>query len=311
MFSGKKRNVITLLFCALLTFLCAALWSAPSQAQSEKIRVVATFSILHDLVTQIGGERVEVTALVGPDGDAHVYAPSPADARKLAQAQLIVSNGIGLEGWMSRLIRSSGSKALAIEASRGITPLKAKDHHGHAHDHGDQDPHAWQDVSHIRHYVSQIRDALIQIDPSGKAAYEVRTLRYLEELALLDKDIRLQIAQIPQERRKVITGHNAFGYFEKAYGIDFIAPQGVSTESEASARDVARLIRLIRREKAPAVFLENISDERLIIRIGQETGAKLGGRLYSDALSPPSGPAGTYITMMRHNLRTMTEALKP
>ena len=302
-----RRNVIT-----LLSTLCLVGAASPLVAQGdERVRVTATFSILADLVRQVGGDRVEVTALVGPDVDGHVYSPTPADARRLAQARLVVTNGLGFEGWINRLVRSSGTKAPVIEAARGVKTLKAADDHGHSHghSHGNVDPHAWQDVANVKRYVATIRDALAKADPAGAEAYRARAEAFLAELDALDGEIRAAVAALPKERRRVITSHDSFAYFEAAYGLDFVAPQGVSTEAEASARDVARIIQQVRREGIRAVFLENVSDPRLIERIAKDTGATVGGRLYSDALSGPDGPAPTYIDMMRHNIRTISQAL--
>ena len=296
-----RRNVITLLCLAPA---CAA---GPAAAQgAAKLKTVATFSILADFVRQVGGERVEVTALVGPDGDAHVYSPTPADSRRLAEAGLVVMNGLGFEGWMARLVRASGTKAPVIEAARGTKPLKGADSHGHGHG---VDPHAWQSVANARIYVAAIRDALLAADPEGRGTYESHAAAYLKDLDALDAEIRATVAQVPPERRKVITSHEAFAHFEAAYGIDFVAPQGVSTESEPSAQGIARIIQQIRRERIPAVFVETISDRRVMDRIAQETGATIGERLYSDALSDASGPAATYIDMMRHNMRAIGAAL--
>ena len=301
-----NRNVLTLL-AAIVLGACGFAASA-----QDKPKVVATFSILADLANNVGGDRVEVATLVGPDGDAHVYSPTPADGRRLADAKLVIANGFKFEGWMSRLIKSSGTKALVVEAAKGVEPIKAEEHgqdHGHDHGHADVDPHAWQSVANVKRYVMNIRDGLIAADPAGKAAYEANAAAYLERLDALDKDVRAAIDAIPRDRRKIITSHDAFGYFQKAYGVTFVAPQGVSTEAEASAKDVARIIQQIRREKIPAVFLENVSDPRLVERIAKESGAKIGGRLYSDALSGANGPAGTYIDMMRHNIRALSAAL--
>ncbi len=287
---------------------------------ANKLKVVASFSILADLVKNVGGDRVDVTTLVGPDGDAHVFSPSPADAKKVAAARLVFVNGLGFEGWLDRLVKASRSKANVVVVSKGVTPLRRDDDRnhdrkggtaksGHDHDHGDIDPHAWQSLANAKIYVDNIRNALIKADPAGKAAYEANALAYLARIDGLEKEVKEAIAKIPADRRKIITTHDAFGYFGSAYGIDFIAPQGVSTETEASARDVAKIISQIRKQKIPAVFLENISDPRLVKRISEETGAKIGGTLYSDALSKQSGPASTYIDMMRNNVREISAAL--
>jgi len=278
----------------------------PAFAQ-EKLPVVASFSILGDFVREIGGERVSVTQLVGPDGDAHVYSPTPADAKTVAGAKLVVVNGLKFEGWLTRLVKSSGTKATVATASTGITPLKMADDHGHGH--GGEDPHAWQSVANAKLYVGNVRDALIAADPAGKVAYEANAAAYLAKLGALEAEIKATVARIPADRRKAITSHDAFGYFAKAYGIEFIAPQGVSTEAEASAKDVGRIIRQIKAQKVPAVFLENITNPRLAEQIARESGAKIGGRLYSDALSAESGPARTYIAMMKHNISQIEKAL--
>jgi zinc/manganese transport system substrate-binding protein len=280
----------------------------PALAQ-EKLPVVASFSILGDFVREIGGERVSVTLLVGPDGDAHVYSPTPADAKTVAGAKLVVVNGLKFEGWLTRLVKSSGTKATVATATTGITPLKMADDHGHGHSHGGEDPHAWQSVANAKLYVGNVRDALIAADPAGKASYEANAVAYLTKLDALESEIKATVARIPADRRKAITSHDAFGYFAKAYGIEFIAPQGVSTEAEASAKDVARIIRQIKAQKVPAVFLENITNPRLAEQIAKESGAKIGGRLYSDALSAADGPAGTYIAMMKYNISQIEKAL--
>jgi zinc/manganese transport system substrate-binding protein len=271
----------------------------PVRAQ-DRLNVVASFSIMADFVKNVGGERVSVTSLVGPNGDVHVYTPAPADAKKVADAKLLVINGLGLEGWLPRLLQASGSKAPIVTATRGIAPLKFG---------SDADPHAWQSVANAKIYVANIRDALRAADPADAAMFDGNAQAYLTKLDALDREVREAIAQIPEQRRKVISTHNAFGYFAAAYGIEFIAPLGVSTESEASARDLAGIITQIKAQKIPAVFLENISDPRLIERISAETGAKVGGTLYSDSLTDEKGAAPTYIELVRHNIKALTSAL--
>lgn len=282
-------------------------FAAPIARAQGKLKVVATFSILADLVRQLGGERVDVTTLVGPGGDAHVFQPSPADAQRVAQAALVVANGLGFEGWIDRLVKASGAAPRRLVASTGVKPRRIKDDHGHGH--AGDDPHAWQSAPNAKIYAANIRDALIQADPAGEAAFRASADAFLAELDRLDADIRAAIATIPPERRRIVTTHEAFGYFAAEYGLALIAPKGVSTEAEASAKDVARIIRQVKAEKIPAVFLENVSDPRLIRQIAQETGARIGGALFSDSLSQPDGPAGTYIDMMRHNIRELTKAL--
>jgi zinc/manganese transport system substrate-binding protein len=292
-----KRIALAVLFAALAT---------PAMAQ-EKLKAVATFSILADFVRNVGGDRVAVTALVGPNSDAHVYQPSPSDAKTLADAKVVFTNGLGFEGWMERLIKASGTKAAMVAATKGIKPRKAAGDHGHGHD--DADPHAWQSVANAKVYAGNIRDALAAADPAGKSAYEANAAAYIAKLDTLDAEVKAEVAKIPADRRKIITTHDAFGYFAVAYGVSFIAPQGVSTESEVSARDVAKIITQIRKQKIPAVFLENVTDDRMLKRIGAESGARIGGTLYSDALTDEKGPAPSYIEMMRHNVKQLSAAL--
>ena len=279
--------------------------AVPVRAQTPaQLPVVATFSILADFARNVGGERIEVAALVGPDGDTHVYQPKPADAEKLSAARLILVNGLGLEGWIDRLIKASGAEAPVIVATKGINPQKMREEGRIG-----PDPHAWQSIANAKIYVANIRDGLIAADPEGQAAYRANAASYLEKLDVLEKEVLAEIAKIPPGRRQIITTHDAFGYFGTAYGFRFIAPEGISTETEASARDVAKIIRQIRAQKIPAVFLENVTDPRLARSIAAESGAKIGGTLYSDALSPPDGPASTYIDMMRNNVRELSAAL--
>jgi zinc/manganese transport system substrate-binding protein len=288
-------------FCvaALCAVAATVMTVIPLRAQ-EKIQIVASFSILGDFAKNVGGDRVNVTTLVGPDSDVHVYTPAPADAKKIADAKLVIINGLGLEGWLPRLVQSSGSKAAIVTATNGVAPRKLG---------SDADPHAWQSVVNAKIYVVNIRNALIAADPAGAAAYRANADAYLTKLDTLDREVREAAAQIAEVRRKVISTHEAFGYFAAAYGIAFIAPQGVSTESEPSARDIAAIITQIRASKIPAVFLENISDPRLMRRISAETGARIGGTLYSDSLTPENGDAPTYIDMVRHNIKALTSAL--
>jgi len=282
-----------------LSCLALALSALPLRAQ-DRLNVVASFSILGDFVKNVGGERVDVTTLVGPDGDVHVYAPAPADARKIADAKLLVINGLGLEGWLPRLLQASGGKAPIVAATNGIAPLKLG---------SDADPHAWQSVANAKKYVTNIRDALAAADPADVEVFRKQTETYLAKLDALDREVRDAIRQIPESRRKVISTHDAFGYFAAAYGIAFIAPLGVSTESEASARDIAGIIAQIKAAKIPAVFLEKISDPRLMRRISAESGARIGGTLHSDSLTDEKGDAPTYIDMVRHNIKALTSAL--
>ena len=308
--------------------LAVLLGLSSSAGAADKIKAVASFSILGDMVQQVGGDRVEVATLVGPDGDAHVFSPTPADAKTLASAQLFFVNGLGFEGWMERLENSSGFKGKTVVASTGVKPRTMIEEEGHDHEgaeedheehakaeHHDEaaeeitDPHAWQDLENGKIYVANIRDGLIAADPEGKAVYEANAAKYLDAIGKEESVVKQALAALPEARRKIITSHDAFGYFGAAYGLEIVAPEGVSTESEASAQDVAKIIRQIKAEHIPAVFIENITDHRLLDQIARETGAKIGGTLYSDALSGPDGPAPTYLDMFKHNVGALTAAL--
>lgn len=278
------------------------------------VKAVASFSILADLVKQVGGDRVTVDVLVGPGSDAHVFQPTPSQARLVGQAQIVFSNGLGFEGWMNRLLNTASYKGRHVVASQGIEPVKGKaDDHGHQHGHshgGAADPHAWQSVPNVITYVGNITKGLCEVDASGCAVYQRNAGAYIAQLKVLDADIKAAWAPIPLAQRKVITSHDAFGYYAKAYGVKFLAAQGVSTESEASAKGVAQLVRQIKKENIKALFVESISDPRLIAQIARETGAKPSGALYSDSLSAPTGEAGSYIAMMRLNTQSLTAAVR-
>ena len=288
------RNVAR--WIAALVLLAAVI---PAGAQ-ERIPVVASFSIVADLVRQVGGERVAVTSLVAPNADMHSFQPAPSHAKLLTGAKLVVINGLGLEGWADRFVKASGYQGTRLVASRGIKALPGGGH-------GRYDPHAWQEVANVKVYVGNIRDALSTVDPAHAADYRKRAADYLATLDALETEIVGALKDIPKPRR-VITSHEAFTYYGDAYDIEFLAPQGVSGEAEPSAADVARLIRQIKREQAP-IFVENIN-QRLIERIARETGTVIGGTLYSDALSDASGPAPTYVAMMRHNTMLIANALR-
>jgi zinc/manganese transport system substrate-binding protein len=292
---------------AAVALMAGGIASRGRAEMQARLHAVATFSILGDLASNVGGEAMQLATLVGPNGDVHVYAPTPRDLKTVAAADIVCVNGLGLEGWLDRLIAASGSRAPVVVASRGVTP---RDNQATVRSLA-LDPHAWQSVANAKIYVANIRDGLIGAKPAEEKIYQANAAAYLGKLDMLDAEIKAAIERIPAARRKIITVHKAFGYFGDAYGIEFIAPEGLSTDAQPSARDVAQLIEQIRREKIPALFMENIADPRLIQRIAEETGARIGGMLYSDALSLPDGPAGTYIAMMRNNVRELTRALLP
>ncbi|KXF75163.1 metal ABC transporter substrate-binding protein [Paramesorhizobium deserti] len=308
-------RTLRLVTCASLLTLCGF----ATAASAADLKVVASFSIIADLAKNVGGDRVKITSLVGPDGDAHVYEPRPADAASLEKANVVLVNGLQFEGFMSRLIEASGTKAPVVEVSKGIEPLKAEEEehrhahgdHGHEghHHHGEFDPHAWQSIPNAEIYVKNIADAFCAADKAGCPTYTENSKTYLAKLAALQTEVKATIASIPEGKRTVITSHDAFGYFQHEYGLKFIAPEGISTEAEASAADVAKLIDQVREDKASAIFVENITNPRLVEQIARETGLKVGGTLYSDALSGSDGPAPTYIDMFRYNVNTIKNAI--
>jgi zinc/manganese transport system substrate-binding protein len=276
---------------------------SPAFAQ-DKIKVVATFSILGDLVSNIGGDHVEVATLVGPNGDPHVFEPSPSDASLITDAKIIVVNGLGLEGWLNRLITVSKRQAVVVVATQNIKPRPNEV------EREQNDPHAWQSVANVEVYIANIRDGLIAADPGNRADYEANYAAYDAKLIELDQEIKATVATIPQDRRSVLTVHHGFGYFADAYGVAFAGLQGVSTDAEPSARDVASIVSQIKANKITAVFVENIVNPALLKRVAEETGVRIGGILYSDALTEAAGEAATYIDLMRHNIRTLNAALK-
>jgi zinc/manganese transport system substrate-binding protein len=280
----------------------AALHPLVLRAQAPAPRIVASFSILADMARELAPVGVEITALVGPDADAHVYEPSPADGKRLAQAGLVLINGLGYEGWIERMVKVSGYRGTVAVASQGIQP-RSGGHHG-------VDPHAWQDLALARRYAGNLSAAFAQRWPGQRDEIAQRNADYVARIDRLDRQVRDWLGAVPRTQRRVITSHDAFGYFGAAYGVDFLAPQGWNTHSEPSAAAVARLIRQIRKDGVRAIFIENISDPRLVERIAREGGARIGGTLYSDALSRPGGPAATYLRLIEHNARSLASALQ-
>jgi len=284
-------------------FVILLLLTLPAAAHAEKLKVVASFSILGDMVHEVAGDVIDLKTLVGPNGDAHVYEPTPADAKAIAHADLVIVNGLGFEGWLERLIASSGYKGPVVVASKGIAPLAFKS------EGLTQDPHAWQSLANGKIYIANIRDALVKTDGTRAGMYRIKAARYLQQLTMLEAWVKAEIAQVPPPQRKVITSHDAFQYFARDYGVTFIAPLGISTESEASAADIAKLLDQIRAQYIRALFMENISDARLIRQLETDGDAYVGGTLYSDALSPPDGPAASYTAMFHHNVTQLLEGM--
>ncbi len=284
----------------------ALLAAATAGMAADNIPVVASFSILGDLGRAVGGDRVSVTTLVGPDEDAHVFEPKPADAKNLLQSKLLVSNGLGFEPWAQKLVKSAGYKGQAVVASQGVKARTMLGEKGGK----ETDPHAWQDPTNVVLYVRNIAAALARLDPAGAATYKDNSEAYVKELQALDTWAKEQLSAVPAAKRKVITSHDAFGYFGAHYQVSFLAPQGISTDAEPSAKEVAQLIRQIQREKIRAVFFENMSNPKLLAQLSKDAGVTVGPALYVDALSKAGGPADSYLTLMRHNVTQLLAGIK-
>jgi zinc/manganese transport system substrate-binding protein len=300
-----------MLFRRIIRWLAAAdlVLAWPTQGAptaTSPIRVVVSFSILQDLVQEVGGADVAVTSLIGPDSDAHVFEPKPDQARLLSQARLFVVNGLGFEGWLTRLTGAAQYRGPVVVATEGITPIARTEAEGAA---PSPDPHAWQDARNAVIYADNMARALAGADPPRAHAYWQRFREYKAKIEALDRHVRDELGAIPAEKRRVITNHDAFGYYGKAYGVTFLAPEGISTDSEPSAKTIAELIRQIRREGIKALFLENISDPRLVEELARETGTTLGPPLYSDAVSRPNGPAPTYVRMIEYNTAALKQGM--
>lgn len=283
----------------------SVIFTTAGLAQAAPLKVVATFSILGDMTSEIGGDAVRVRTLVGPGDDPHVYQPSPGDAMALKDADLVVVNGLGLEGWIDRLVAVSGYKGRVVVASDGVEPLVLTER-----DRRTTDPHAWQDIGNGLRYVSNIARALGQAAPADAALFSSRAVRLTGELTDLDGWVRRQIGDVPEKRRKIITSHDAFGYFAKAYGVTFLAPLGLSTDAEPTPAGLAKLIRQIRSENIRVLFIETMTDPRLVTELAREAKAELGPALYSDTLSPQGGPADSYARMFTHNVAVMVTAMQ-
>ncbi len=277
----------------------ALVLAAPVQA--AKLKVVASFSILGDMVQQVTGDLASVTTIVGPNADAHVYTPSVGDARAVTEADVVFVNGLGFETWSKTLIETSGTKAKIFVATQGIKPLEVD---------GEVDPHAWNALTNGVVYVRNIAKALAQIDTKNAKTYETNAAAYIKKLQALHDRTTKQLAGLPKGRRTVVTAHDAFGYLANAYGLRFLAPVGIDTEAEPSARQLADLIKQLKQEEVAGLFVENITSPALVQQIARETGLSVGGRLFSDALSAKGGPATSYLAMFEHNLGVIVTALK-
>ena len=282
-----------------------ALSSMAGLAQAKPIEAVASFTVLADMVQNVGGDHVHVTSLIGPNGDPHAYEPTPNDAQALKRANLVFVSGLHLEGWLDRLIKASGYQGQPVVLSNGIKTRSMEEDGKRI-----TDPHAWNSAANGVVYVRNIISALQKADPANASDYQAKGEQYIQQLEQLDAYARAQVQAIPSDKRKVLTSHDAFGYFGDAYGVTFLSPLGFSTETEASAADVGKLITQIKQEHVSTYFFENSSDPRLVKQIADASGAKPGGELYVESLSPADGPAPTYAQMFRYNVDKLTAAMK-
>lgn len=285
--------------------LAVVMIAASPAALAKTVAAVASFSVLADIVKQVGGEHVAVTGLVGPDGDPHSYEPTPKDSQALNKADIVFVSGLGMEGWMDRLIAASGYKGKTITASSGLNARKMEEDGKTV-----TDPHAWNSAANGAIYARNVMNALIAVDPGDAAYFRQHGGAYSDRLEKLDNWAKKEFAAIPRAKRKVVTSHDAFGYFGAEYGVEFLAPVGFSTEAEASAGDVAGLIKQIRQEHIKTYFMENQTDPRLVKQVAAASGAQPGGELYPEALSPAGGPAATYEAAFKHNVETIVASMK-
>ncbi|RAU49829.1 metal ABC transporter substrate-binding protein [Pseudocitrobacter sp. RIT415] len=291
----KMKKVILALALGLIT----------QGAMAKTLNVVTSFSVLGDITQQVGGDAVKVTTLVGPDGDPHTFEPSPKESALLSKADVVVVNGLGLEGWIDRLVKASGFKGQLVVASQGVATQTLEEDGQTV-----TDPHAWNNVANGVIYAQNITEGLAKADPQDASAIKARGTKYVAELRALDSWVKQRFSPIPRDKRKVLTSHDAFGYFAKAYQVDFLSPQGLSSESEANAADVGALIKQIKADGVHTWFMENQLDPRLVKQIASATGAQAGGELYPEALSKPGGVADSYVNMVRHNVETIVSSMQ-
>lgn len=303
--------------------------SGPALAENKPV-AVATFSILADLTQRVAGEHAQVLTLVGPNGDAHVFEPGPKESAELAQADLLIANGLGFEPWLERLEDASGFKGKVVVASDGVTPLEGEEEHegevheaheGEAHEEGEEaheeghhhegaDPHAFQDLANAQIYIANIAKGLSEVAPAHAADFKANADKLSAEITALDRQLKADFGAIPEDKRRVLTSHDAFHYFGRAYGIEFVSVQGLSTEAEPTAEDLAKVVRQARDGHLSAIFLENMTDPRLAETVAQESGVRVGGELYADALSESTGPAPDYLSLIRYNAKQLLAAMQ-
>lgn len=294
----------------LATLFCGAVVAA---ADSAPFKVVCTTTILADLARQVGGGRVEVVSLIRPGADPHTYQPTPDDVRVIADARLVVVNGLGYEGWLDQLITAAGvPRERVVTASSGIDPMTAGAHkHAEGHEHeGEQDPHAWHDAKNGMRYVTNLRDAFATVDAAGTADFAAWAELYQAQLRVIDAWVKKQIASLPAERRVLVTSHDAMAYFARAYGLEVVPVEGITTGQEPDPARFAKLITLLRTRGVPAVFIESSANPKVVERLGTEAGARLGGTLLADSLDLPGRLGDSYLGMFAHNARTIVGALR-
>lgn len=313
LFNRFGRVVLGAAMAGALGFFASAAQAIGAAATVKPLKVVATFSILGDMVKEIGGEHVSVVTIVGPNADAHTFEPTPADIKALAVAEVLVLNGLDFEGWLPRLMEAAGFKGARVLASDGVAVRhlragEAQQNHGHRE--GDVDPHAWQSLENGMVYALNIAEGLSKAAPMHRAYYKNRTKLYIEQMKKLDTEIKLALADIPDDKRKVISSHDAFGYFAQAYNIQFFSVAGLSNQAEPSAKEMAALIDTVKKMGVAGVFIEHSASPKLVGQIARETGARVGGTLYSDALAPSDQPASTYLGMFTWNAGQLIYVLK-
>jgi len=301
----RRIRLLTVLCLPLLLGLTACSSRDSSVARSGKPIVVATFSVLGDLVKIVAGDSVEVVTLVGPDGDAHTFEPTPKDGVSLAEADVIFENGVGFEAWLDKLYSSSKSKAKRVVVSEGLRLRTLENEH---------DPHLWHDVKNAIHMVGVIRDKLAEADPPNADKYRANAAAYLDRLNTLDAWVVEKVGTLPKAKRKLVTSHDTFGYFADRYGFEVVGSglESVSTEaSDPSPAAFAKLVGEIKAAKVPAIFAENVHNPKLMERLAKEAGVKVAPPLFTDALGKPGSEGDTYEKMMRYNVSTIMDALKP
>ncbi len=289
--------IIRLSLIALLSLVLS------NTSTAQKKVVISSASMIWDMVDNIAGDKIENRLIVPIGGDPHTYSPTPRDAQKVASSDLIFINGLTFEGWITELIENSGTKGKTITVTEGLTPI-ASSQYKNAYD-----PHAWMDLAKAQTYITNILQGLIEIDPVNKGYYEENYRNYSQELKDLDAYISKRILEIPEEKRLIVTSHDAFSYYGKRYGLDVQGIIGISTESEAQTSDIVRISNSIKSSGVPAIFVESTINPKLIKQIATDNGVAIGGSLYADSIGEKGSNGSTYLKMMKSNTDVIVDAL--